>query len=121
MYRAYVNYFTVRTCSTYHGSGGTIHSVTTGYYHGSYSTSTTDYDVAVLKVCTEFNMPIDSAMCVMCLLWYFALCLFRLFGNFSKSEFNFIMSVRLCVWMGKSAPTGRIFLEINRCGFLKNL
>ena len=56
MYRVPANYLTVRTCSTYHASDGTIHNVTAGYYHGSYNPITIDYDVAVLQVCTEFNL-----------------------------------------------------------------
>jgi len=62
MYRVSANYLTVRTCSTYYASGGTIHNVTGGYYHGSYNSNTSDYDVAVLKVCTELNMPVDCGM-----------------------------------------------------------
>jgi len=64
MYRVSANYLTVRACSTYHASGGTVHNVIGVYYHGSYNSNTADYEVAILQVCTEFNMSIDSGMCV---------------------------------------------------------
>jgi hypothetical protein len=72
MYRVSPNYLTVRTCSTTHASGGTVHNVIGGYYHGSYDPNTVDYDVAVLQVCTEFNMPLGSAMCV-CHVFFFGI------------------------------------------------
>ena len=53
-----------------HGHYRTMHNVIGGYYQGSYDPNTVDCEVAVLQVCTEFNMQIDSGMfvCVMCLL-----------------------------------------------------
>jgi len=66
MYRVSSNYLTVRTCSTYHDNGGTVYNVTGILVHGSYDPFLLDYDVAVLKVCIEFNMPIDSEMFVRC-------------------------------------------------------
>ena len=50
---------TVRAGSTYHQSGGINHSVKGGFYHGSFNHNTNDYDVAVLFVCTDFDIPID--------------------------------------------------------------
>jgi hypothetical protein len=50
---------TIRAGSTYHEVGGTIHSVTGGFYHESYNSSNNDYDVAVLRVCTDFDITID--------------------------------------------------------------
>ena len=61
-------YLTVRVGSTFLGSGGTVHNVTGGYYHGSYNNqSYNGYDVAILRVCTDFDIPIDISKFVMCL------------------------------------------------------
>ena len=54
----------VRSCSTNFASGGTIHNVIGGFYHEWFNEDTIDYDVAVLRVCTDFNMALDIAMCV---------------------------------------------------------
>ena len=62
MYRENANSLTVRSCSTNHASGGTIHNVIGGFYHEWYNEKTIDYDVAVLWVCIEFNMAIYIAM-----------------------------------------------------------
>ena len=61
------NSLTIRAGSSHHGFGGTIHSVTGGFYHGSYDLFNHDYDVAVLRVCTDFDTAIDTLMYVMCL------------------------------------------------------
>jgi hypothetical protein len=61
------SYLTIRAGSTHHGFGGTIHSVTGGFYHGSYDMYNYDYDVAVLKVCTDCDITIDISTYVMCL------------------------------------------------------
>ena len=48
------NYLSVRAGSTRYEVGGTIHSVTGGFYDGSYNQSYyKEYDVAVLRVCTN--------------------------------------------------------------------
>jgi len=86
MYRVSANYLTVRTCSTYHASGGTIHNVISGYYHGSYDSITTDYDVAVLKVCTEFNITIDSGLSSVFDV-IFRFIAFLALSKFGKSDF----------------------------------
>jgi len=61
-------YLTVRVGSIYHQNGGTVHNVTGGYYHGSYNNQIyNDYDVAVLRVCTNFDIPIHISKYVLCL------------------------------------------------------
>jgi len=50
---------TIRVGSTHHADGGTVHQVTGGFYHGSYEDYNIDYDVAVLRVCPDFDIPID--------------------------------------------------------------
>jgi hypothetical protein len=40
-------------------SGGIVHQVTGGFYHGDYEDYNIDYDVAVLRVCPDFDIPID--------------------------------------------------------------
>ena len=120
MYRVSANSLTVRTCSTYHASGGTMHNVIGGYYHGSYDPNTVDYEVAVLQVCTEFNMQIDSGMCV-CVCDVFAV-IFRFIsflGAFDKLRKATLTLSCLSAWR-TSAPKGRIFLKIEKCGLLKN-
>jgi len=63
----HANYLTVRAGSTHHEFDGTIHYVTGGFYHGNYNDFNRDYDVAVLRVCTDFDNPIDILLYVMCL------------------------------------------------------
>jgi hypothetical protein len=57
---------TLRAGSVNHYSGGTVHQVTGGFYHSSYNSYNNDYDVAVLQVCTDFDIPIDSAKYLTC-------------------------------------------------------
>jgi hypothetical protein len=66
MCRVSANILSVRTCSSYHASGGTVHNVTETFQHELFDQYYLDYDVAVAKVRTELNVPIDSAMCVTC-------------------------------------------------------
>jgi hypothetical protein len=61
----HANYLTVRAGSSHHDSDGTIHSVTGGFYHGSFNEYNYDYNVAVLWVCTDFDNPINILMYVM--------------------------------------------------------
>jgi hypothetical protein len=61
-----VKYLTVRAGSPYHAFGGFTHSVLGGYYHMNYDQYNGDYDIAVLRVCTDFDIPV-SAKYVMCL------------------------------------------------------
>jgi hypothetical protein len=63
----HANYLTVRAGSTHHDFGGTVHQVTGGFYHGSFNPNNYDYDVAVLKVCTDCDIANDILMYVMCL------------------------------------------------------
>jgi hypothetical protein len=59
---------TVRVGSTYHEFGGTIHSVTGGFYHENYDENNNyDYDVAVLRVCTDLDIGMYISKYVMCL------------------------------------------------------
>jgi hypothetical protein len=67
IYRAQSNYITVRAGSKNYGFGGTVHYVTGGYYHGSYDQQNKDYDVAILRVSTEFDNPIGILKYMMCL------------------------------------------------------
>jgi hypothetical protein len=53
MYRKDVDSLTVRSCSTNFSSGGTLHNVAEYTYHESFNLTTFDYDVAVLRVCTD--------------------------------------------------------------------
>ena len=50
---------TIRAGSKHHDDGGIVHQVTGGFYHGSYEDHNIDYDVAVLRVCPDFDIPID--------------------------------------------------------------
>jgi hypothetical protein len=59
---------TVRAGSEFHDGGGTIHRIKGGFYHELFNVYNFDYDVAVLKVCIDFDIPTDSANCVTCLL-----------------------------------------------------
>jgi hypothetical protein len=56
MYRQDLDDLTVRSCSTNFSSGGTVYNVTGYSYHESFNLTTFDYDVAILRVCTDFNM-----------------------------------------------------------------
>ena len=67
IFRMHANSLTVRAGSAHHEFGGTIHSVQGGFYHGSYNEDNHDNDVAVLRVCTEFDIAIDISNYVMCL------------------------------------------------------
>ena len=61
-------YLTVRAGSTHHEFGGTIHFVTGGFYHGRYNQNFyNNYDVAVLRVCTDMDSGIDISKYVRCL------------------------------------------------------
>jgi len=46
----------VRAGSALYATGGTVHHVTGGFYHGSYDESNHDYNVAVLRVCIDFDI-----------------------------------------------------------------
>jgi len=59
IYRMNANGLIIRAGSTHLESGGTIHSVTGGFYHGSYDYYSYDNDVAVLRVRTDWNIAID--------------------------------------------------------------
>jgi hypothetical protein len=72
-YRADTNFLTVRAGSAFHDNGGTIHHVTGGYYHALFNQNNLDYNVAVLRVSSDFDIPVDRAKYVMCLLWYLLL------------------------------------------------
>jgi hypothetical protein len=52
---------TVRAGSPYSESGGSIHKVLGGYYHMMFDEYIGDYDVAVLVVCSDFDIPIKYA------------------------------------------------------------
>jgi hypothetical protein len=47
--------------------GGSTHTVIGGYYHLKFDSYPGEYDVAVLVVCTDCDIPIDRAKCVVCL------------------------------------------------------
>jgi hypothetical protein len=53
----HANRLTIRAGSTHSELGGKIHKVTGGFYHGNYEYNY-DYDVAVLRVCTNCNIAI---------------------------------------------------------------
>jgi hypothetical protein len=59
--------FTVRAGSPLHASGGSTHSVKGGYVHMMFDPNNGDYDVAVVRVRTDFDIPTDSANYVTCL------------------------------------------------------
>ena len=67
IYRMHANSLTVRAGSAHHEFGGTIHSVQGGFYHGNYNEDNHDNDVAVLRVCTDFDIAINISNYVMCL------------------------------------------------------
>lgn len=54
--RAAVTAISVRAGSSFHGSGGSVFNITTGYVHGSYDSATLDYDVGVIHVSTPFDL-----------------------------------------------------------------
>jgi hypothetical protein len=58
---------TVRAGSPYHMFLGSVHNVKGGYYHMMYDEYIGDYDVAVLWVCSDFDIPVDRVKCVTCL------------------------------------------------------
>jgi hypothetical protein len=68
IYRYNSRFLRVRAGSEFFNGGGTVHNVIGGFYHGLFNISKADYDVAILKVCIDFDIPIDSANCVTCLL-----------------------------------------------------
>jgi len=54
IYRMNANSLTVQVGSTFYDFGGTTNYVTGVFYHRNYSQfSNMDYDVAVLRVCTD--------------------------------------------------------------------
>ena len=57
---------TIRAGSKHYDAGGTVHQVTGGFYHGDYDDENIDYDVAVLRVCTDLDIPLDISKYVMC-------------------------------------------------------
>jgi hypothetical protein len=67
IYRMDPNHLTVRAGSPFYAFGGSTHRVTGGYFHLLFNNNPLDYDVAVLVVCTGFDIPIDSAKHVICL------------------------------------------------------
>lgn len=46
----------LRAGSSYHASGGTLHDLSSGFVHASYSPSTLDCDVSALQVATPFAL-----------------------------------------------------------------
>jgi hypothetical protein len=59
------NYLTVEADSTYHEVGGSTRREIGGYYRRMFNPSNGKYDVAVLWVCGNFDIPMDSAKYVM--------------------------------------------------------
>jgi len=59
IYRMNANGLKIRAGSTQFSSGGTIHNVTGGFYHGKFDYYSYDNDVAVLRVCTDWDIAID--------------------------------------------------------------
>jgi hypothetical protein len=55
------DYLTVRAGSTNYAYSETTRRVKESYFHEWYNPSNGDYNVAVLKVCIDFYIPIDSA------------------------------------------------------------
>jgi hypothetical protein len=49
-----ISLLSVRAGSTNHGEGGTIHRVTKVIKHEKFNAEKNDYDIAVLKVCSDF-------------------------------------------------------------------
>jgi hypothetical protein len=97
-----------------------VQNVIGGYYHGSYDPNTVDYDVAILQVCTEFNMAIDSGMCVyVCDVFAVIFRFISFLGAFEKLRKVSLTSSCLSACR-TSGPNGRICLKIDKCGLLKN-
>ena len=71
------NDLTIRAGSTHHETGGTVHQVTGGFYHGSYNDDNLDYNVAVLRVCNAFHIQLDFSKYMMCFQWYEAYLILR--------------------------------------------
>jgi hypothetical protein len=65
VYRYDANYLTVRAGSPLYAFLGSIHRVIGGYFHLQFEPSFPPYDVAVLWVCAEFDIPVDSTKHVM--------------------------------------------------------
>jgi len=59
IYRMNAKDLTILAGSTNHESGGTVHQVRGGFYHGSYDDYKIDYDAAVLRVCSDLDIPTD--------------------------------------------------------------
>jgi hypothetical protein len=62
-----VNQLTVGAGSTVYMFGGSTHTEIGSYYHLKFDSYPGEYDVAVLVVCTDCDIPIDRAKCVVCL------------------------------------------------------
>jgi hypothetical protein len=67
LHRIDINYTTVRAGSTNYMIGGSLHRAIGLYVHPLYNINPMDYDVAVLVVCTDFDIPVDSEKYVTCL------------------------------------------------------
>jgi hypothetical protein len=67
--------------------GGSTHRVTGGYYHLMYDSNPAEYDVAIIEVGTDCDIPTDSAKQVMCLWRFYSFILFIVLFNvaFPKS------------------------------------
>ena len=59
IYRMNAKDLTIRAGSKHHDDGGIVHQVTGGFYHGSYNDDNFDYNVAVLRVCTDLYIRIN--------------------------------------------------------------
>lgn len=55
-YRASVSAISLRAGSSLHASGGTLHGISSGSIHGSYSSRTLDFDIAVLRASSSFAL-----------------------------------------------------------------
>ena len=68
MYRLNINYLSVRAGSESREWGGTSHNVQQVIIHGLYNLNNyNDYDVAVLRVCTDLDIVMYISKYVMCL------------------------------------------------------
>ena len=68
MYRLNTNYLTVRAGSIYYDYGGQTQSVAQVIIHELYNQyNFNDYDVAVLRVCTDLDIVMYFSKYVMCL------------------------------------------------------
>lgn len=54
--RSSVSSLSLRAGSTQHASGGNVHTLASGLVHGSYSSRTLDYDIAVLRTSSAFSL-----------------------------------------------------------------